>query len=120
MTKIQKRRIRKWVDALRSGEFRQGKLGLRIENAYCCLGVACEIYRRTTRKGKWENGAFVVADDDWDSMVMPRTVADWFGTNKNPEVDRPHTRGSVAGFNDGGADFPTIANAIEREFLTEE
>lgn len=30
----------KWVDALRSGEFNQGRYALSSEGRYCCLGVA--------------------------------------------------------------------------------
>lgn len=32
-----------WLKALRSGEYKQGKLALRIKNKYCCLGVLCDI-----------------------------------------------------------------------------
>ena len=36
--------IRKWIDALRSGTFKQGREKLRSNrNRYCCLGVACEL-----------------------------------------------------------------------------
>jgi hypothetical protein len=40
--------IRRWVDALRSGEFEQtqgqlGKVGQDGVKRYCCLGVACEV-----------------------------------------------------------------------------
>lgn len=34
---------KKWVAALRSGEFRQGKYQLCCGEQYCCLGVLCEI-----------------------------------------------------------------------------
>ena len=35
----------KWVEALRSGDFKQGKgyLNNRDDNSFCCLGVLCEI-----------------------------------------------------------------------------
>src|SRR4051794_35352962 len=34
----------KWVDALRSGKYKQGKGLLRdFNDNYCCLGVLCEI-----------------------------------------------------------------------------
>lgn len=34
----------KWVAALRSGKYKQGKGVLRgHSNAYCCLGVLCEV-----------------------------------------------------------------------------
>ena len=36
---------RKWVEALRSGQYKQGKLRLydSSTDSYCCLGVACHI-----------------------------------------------------------------------------
>ena len=35
----------KWLKALRSGKFKQGKDQLRLGNRFCCLGVLCEIQR---------------------------------------------------------------------------
>lgn len=35
----------KWIGALRSGKYQQGKGYLRANNGtYCCLGVLCDIY----------------------------------------------------------------------------
>jgi len=35
----------KWVEALRSGKYKQGKRCLRNENdEFCCLGVLCDLY----------------------------------------------------------------------------
>ena len=34
---------RRWVKALRSGEYRQAQNQLRRDNRYSCLGVACDI-----------------------------------------------------------------------------
>lgn len=33
----------KWIEALESGEYKQGTGWLRRGNTYCCLGVACDI-----------------------------------------------------------------------------
>jgi hypothetical protein len=34
----------KWIAALRSGKYKQGKYQLRdSDNCYCCLGVLCEV-----------------------------------------------------------------------------
>jgi hypothetical protein len=33
----------KWITALRSGEFRQGREVLKRDGTYCCLGVLAEI-----------------------------------------------------------------------------
>ena len=33
----------KWVEALRSGEYKQAKERLQSEDSLCCLGVLCKI-----------------------------------------------------------------------------
>ena len=34
----------KWVNALRSGKYKQGRILFRnINNEYCCLGVLCDV-----------------------------------------------------------------------------
>lgn len=33
----------KWLDALRSGKYEQGRGGLRVNNTFCCLGVLCDV-----------------------------------------------------------------------------
>jgi hypothetical protein len=38
----------KWLEALRSGNYRQGRGLLRnLENDYCCLGVLCDVDTET-------------------------------------------------------------------------
>lgn len=39
-----KANIRKWVQALRSGEYNQTKGALQDVDGYCCLGVGCRIF----------------------------------------------------------------------------
>lgn len=59
-----------WIAALRSGKYEQGKSRLKRKstNAFCCLGVMCEISTNATYKtGKYDtdsyyNVAGVVAD----------------------------------------------------------
>ena len=38
-----------WVKALRSGEYKQGRGQLCMDEKYCCLGVLCEVYGLTGR-----------------------------------------------------------------------
>jgi hypothetical protein len=35
---------KKWIEALRSGKYKQGREYLKKDGFHCCLGVACEIY----------------------------------------------------------------------------
>lgn len=39
----QKELRKKWVEALRSGEYKQGRICLCNNNRYCCLGVLCDV-----------------------------------------------------------------------------
>ena len=44
---------KKWLEALRSGKYRQGKHKLRNHNnEFCCLGVLCDVADNT----KWREG----------------------------------------------------------------
>ena len=37
---------KKWVEALRSGKYKQSRQFLHSEEGYCCLGVACDIFAK--------------------------------------------------------------------------
>jgi hypothetical protein len=43
MAEPSKRDIVKWIKALRSGKFKQGRGQLQSKKGFCCLGVACQI-----------------------------------------------------------------------------
>jgi hypothetical protein len=43
MSKLDPEFKAKWCAALRSGEYKQGRHGLRDGDRYCCLGVACDV-----------------------------------------------------------------------------
>ena len=50
----------KWLEALRSGEFKQGQNVLRTaEDGYCCLGVLCEL---AVREGVIGDPKFQIID----------------------------------------------------------
>ena len=46
--KQQKANRKKWVAALRSGKYKQGKGQLydNLDEKYCCLGVACDLFHK--------------------------------------------------------------------------
>lgn len=41
--RINRRQLEIWINALRSGEFKQGYNQLQKGDTYCCLGVACKV-----------------------------------------------------------------------------
>ena len=51
-----KANIKLWVDALRSGKYQQARGALKTGDAYCCLGVACDISGLGTWDRTWYLG----------------------------------------------------------------
>ena len=129
---------RKWVAALRSGEFEQFTGGYLMKTgdgaaSYCCLGVACEIFNRETGSGAWEkmvvpaerladlvepgnpanpaNPAFG-AHDDFSRIRLPFPVKEWLGLKS---VSGWFIGGELSAMNDEGKTFDEIAKMIESE-----
>ncbi len=118
-----KERITLLLNALRGKEFQQTKNRLRVadSNKMCCLGVACEVYRRETGTGTWlASGAFTVGDRYADSD-LPTLVKDWYGfEDNNPDLtfdEDDNTCGAVNANDILGYNFTQIADAFERTFL---
>jgi hypothetical protein len=107
---------KKWVKALRSGEFEQGQKHLRIGDNYCCLGVACELYRREV-DGEWhpeQEWLAFITEGDSSSQVLPEPVREWLGlTHGDGFFDDENE--SLANANDNGSTFDEIADTIENE-----
>lgn len=113
--------VEKWLEALRSGKFRQGTRMLRSREAdeYCCLGVACEI----SGLGKWENyhnlaDTYVVSANDSATGVLPDAVRRWLGLKAEDgrftDSETGYPRWLVS-LNDSGVPFSDIADLIESE-----
>ena len=93
---------RLWVDALRSGDYKQGRHALNKDGAFCCLGVLCEIAHKlgVVSKKQYEN---VFLYDD-DSLSLPLKVSEWSELESQYEL---------ASMNDRGESFTQIADYIE-------
>jgi len=117
---------KKWLRALRSGEYKQEAGGLHSidqegNSTFCCLGVACDLYLNevgdlTTRIH--QRGQVAYGEE---YSYLPRQVAEWLGlwsydgTFLDPEnILLPEER-SLADLNDNGATFREIAETIERK-----
>ncbi len=101
---------KKWVAALRSGEFQQTKGVLRSPEGYCCLGVACEVYRRETGAGEWDDSNQFQGHGD----VPPIEVQRWLGLKRaNGAMDDDSL--CLTERNDDGDSFAQIAAVIESE-----
>jgi hypothetical protein len=112
---------KKWVLALRSGKYKQGKHRLTSivggEEQHCCLGVACKLAVEagvvkvtSPRVGYILYGEnFAYADN-----ALPDGVVRWLGmqTAYGQLDDAPF--GSLIRANDSGQTFPEIADLIEQ------
>jgi len=100
---------KKWVDALRSGDYTQGKEVLRSkDDEFCCLGVLCDI----VDPSRWvfARGS---ADDDCYGYegcytILPIDIARGTG------ISDEH-KGTLIDMNDTGVPFSEIADYIEQE-----
>lgn len=95
---------KKWVAALRSGKYKQGKRALVAgrgkASTYCCLGVLCDILPKPAKKGvrHWgENGGRYFLSRKALALV---------------DLD-PIQAGGLAAMNDSGDSFGQIADYIE-------
>ena len=106
------------INALRSGEYKQAQGVLKQNDRFCCLGVACDVYRKITGEGEWkvfqhEYYEGFILDNEREPGILPRKVADFFGFIHRD--GRLNEENSLAHLNDIGCTFDYIANVIEKE-----
>lgn len=56
---INKRQLKKWIAALDSGEYEQGKFFLQNEKKFCCLGVGCKVLMPPDKLRLLHNGVIL-------------------------------------------------------------
>jgi hypothetical protein len=102
----------RWVEALRSGKYQQGRAALNANGKFCCLGVLCDLYPSV----KWHNysqpGWKCLRNEYGDSIAAmpPDEVEAWAGLNT-------YATSRLANLNDNlNYRFVDIANIIEREY----
>jgi len=113
---VNKKNIRKWIKALRSGKYIQITGNLHKDNGYCCLGVACEVSGLSEWKRKdlpfTLNSYFYL-----DALnTLPDPVQKWLGVeNCNPTCNGRF----LSDWNDSQFyNFTQIADLIEERYLT--
>lgn len=106
---------KKWVKALRSGKYSQGRRWLLKDGRYCCLGVACQLAIESgvdvsVKKHPLCDGVTVFDKNDG---FLPEQVSKWLGLLS---FDGRFKRiESLTSRNDKGATFSEIADLIESE-----
>jgi hypothetical protein len=106
----------KWIAALRSGEYKQGRGVLRDGDTFCCLGVLCDLHAKATG-GQWKitfHSSGQSRQEYFGHMtLLPETVQTWSGVNDSLGG---YADTSLAGQNDKGAAFRKIAALIKEHF----
>ena len=105
----------KWVAALRSGDYVQGKGKLRSDGKFCCLGVLCNLHAQA-------HPAIAAMQQDGTSYMgkasFPhKKVSNWAGLEDcgDNRVSINGISNSLAEHNDCGRTFLEIADAIESQ-----
>lgn len=79
------------VDTLLSGEIQQSRQFLHVINGMCCVGVACEVFRRYTGEGEWANYGSVeyakkfVLRTEEKLYEAPDEVLEWYGITQEEQ-----------------------------------
>jgi hypothetical protein len=113
--------IQKWVDALRSGNYKQGRFFLRDGDTYCCLGVLCDIAEVDADWSDKDSVSNGVKMFDGSTTHIPKSVQEWAGiTSSSPSIyiEGLDSREFFTVLNDSGDyNFNDIADLIEKEYL---
>lgn len=110
---------KKWAEALRSNEYRQGQNCLRNErNEFCCLGVLTDLYAKETEQD-WR---YDVDERRYsifgEHLVLPEEVREWADLDDfNPDVELEDWEcdTGLAALNDNGYSFNRLADIIEEQ-----
>lgn len=99
----------KWIEALRSGEYKQcrGKLHKELVG-YCCLGVLCDIDSQVTENMQHGIGIFQF-EGRFESSYLPTGYRSKIGLDSQDEANLVH-------MNDTNKSFSEIADYIEANF----
>jgi len=104
----------KWLEALRSGKYKQGQGRLRSDDdKFCCLGVLCDI----SGEGEWEHsssmGYLYKRGEERDRNVLPMFLGKIVGMEDGQED-------KLIDMNDGdGLSLLAIADWIEENIEEE-
>jgi hypothetical protein len=116
-----------WIDALRSGKYKQTIGTLKSSTGHCCLGVLCELYIENTGVGTWITKSNIYTVDpssltfkDTFNMreaitCLPTSVQRWAEVDKNPTVKFLGTNMLLSIINDQKNSFEKIADLIEEQ-----
>lgn len=113
-----------WVEALRSGKYKQTSGHLKDKRGYCCLGVLCEISGKVSFNKLFNIFGNYSIGSEKMTTVLPIEVRNEFGLydyeggipNKCIEIDGIEYE-CLAEANDKGVPFNKLADWIEENYM---
>lgn len=120
-TEEQVQHRKEWIEALRSGKYKQVQAALRRSSGYCCLGVACDLSGLT----EWTTHDIDNGGNQWysyfdEECILPSEVADYFGVPTEvalSTIPEGQDAKTLIGMNDAGETFEKIAEFIEKDWI---
>jgi hypothetical protein len=122
--------VKRWIDALRSGEYRQGMGTLRKGNEYCCLGILAELihgkdcwYKRGAQEDGWTSAIYCyipvggLAEILDFGEMLDVMDAELVGLSS---LYSDLTQERLSHMNDSGCSFEKIADYLEAHLLNDE
>ena len=117
----------RWIAALRSGKFKQGRNFLARNNEFCCLGVACEVFKDDIQLKVTETKDLDLRNHykmyEGSKYALPTRLMEYLElSGSGAEFPSPikvgiHKVASPIGLNDTlGFTFAQIADIIEEQF----
>jgi hypothetical protein len=112
--------MKKWVKALRSGKYKQGRdllkqLDSKNQPRHCCLGVLCELYNEEMKKNHKKSLVIEKTSNGfWVNSGLPTVVMNWSGVRDSTGFIENDL--CLTNLNDSGKGFKTIANIIEKNW----
>ena len=114
--------MKKWIKALRSGKYKQGRyflkqLDRKNQPRHCCLGVLCELYNEEMKKNHKKSLVIEKTNNSfWVNSNLPKVVMNWSGVRDSDGAIENDEHLCLTNLNDKGKGFKTIANIIEKNW----
>lgn len=119
---IKRDRMKMLIDAMRSGNYAQGRLSKRLGDSFCAIGLACELSNLGSWAGKkGEHYQDYVIGEKQSYQFLPQVIIDYYGfktiesfpivlANKIPKL--------ITDLNDSDRlSFGEIADLLEKTYL---
>lgn len=106
-----------WLEALRSGKYKQGQDQLRDRgNNFCCLGVLCNLHAQAHPKfaKKQKNPEEYDKSGGYPSLRVSKWAFENWTPNTDKDVEIKTLDTSLVKMNDGGESFKRIARVIDK------